>query len=146
MFLSVFLIPITAVSIAVRTVPQEEREDGMTYQHLAILKLKVKEKVQGALVLVTALASMYLFSALGVRGTPNRSIFWAGVAGAMTLGVAALREFFSVVSRSSQTTGDGLAGPSSGLSEASNVSADPRLSMGSLEEDMIIVSMVLSST
>ena len=75
MFLSVYLVIITAVAIASRTVPQEERGEGMTYTNLVILRLKAKEKVQGALGVITALVSMYLFSILGVEGAPNQSLF-----------------------------------------------------------------------
>ena len=48
----------------------------MTYTNLAILRLKLKEKVQGSLGVITALVSMYLFSVLGVEGAPNRSLGW----------------------------------------------------------------------
>ena len=68
MYLSVYLVIITIVSIANRTVPQEERGKGMTYIELAILRLNKKEKVQGSLGVVTALVSMYLFSVLGIEG------------------------------------------------------------------------------
>ena len=45
MLLSMYLVIITMVAIASRTVPQEERREGMTYSNLAILRLKKKEKV-----------------------------------------------------------------------------------------------------
>jgi len=78
MFLSVYLAIITAVSIASRTVPQEARGEGITYSNLAILRLRMKEKVQGALGVITALASMYLFSDLGVEGEPNDILLYIG--------------------------------------------------------------------
>eukprot|EP00518_Triparma_eleuthera_P000213 CAMPEP_0182459934 /NCGR_PEP_ID=MMETSP1319-20130603/4947_1 /TAXON_ID=172717 /ORGANISM="Bolidomonas pacifica, Strain RCC208" /LENGTH=150 /DNA_ID=CAMNT_0024658953 /DNA_START=124 /DNA_END=573 /DNA_ORIENTATION=+ len=45
--LSMSLAIIAIASIASRTVPQEERGEGITYSNLAILRLKMKEKVQG---------------------------------------------------------------------------------------------------
>ena len=49
MFLSVYLATIRTVSIAKKTVPQDERGQGMTFNNLGILRLKRREKVQGAL-------------------------------------------------------------------------------------------------
>ena len=46
----------------------------MTYSNLTILRLKKREKVQGALGVVTALVSMYLFSVLGVEGKPTSGV------------------------------------------------------------------------
>ena len=43
---------------------------------------------------VTALASMYLFSVLGVKGSPNRRVFWIGGAGAVTMGLTGLMEIW----------------------------------------------------
>ena len=142
-YLSVYLVTITAVSIASRTVPQEERGDGMTYSNLAILRLKMKEKVQGALGVVTALMSMYLFSVLGVEGVPNRSLLWVGGAGFVTLGVTALIEFAYIAFGRSVSTGDEQVGSSSGnLGEPSNVSAEQRLSLSNVGENMTVAGLV----
>ena len=54
-----------------KAVSREEREDGLTYEKLVILRLKPRQKIQGALGVVTALTSMYLFSVLGVQGDPK---------------------------------------------------------------------------
>ena len=145
MCLSVYLVIITAVAIASRTVPQEERGKGMTYSNLAILRLKVKEKVQGVFGLVTALVSMYLFSVLGVEGTQNGALRWVGGAGAVTLGVAALIEFASVAFGRLVLTGDDQAGSTPGsLGEPSNFSAEEedRLSLGDVEENMTVAGLV----
>eukprot|EP00518_Triparma_eleuthera_P009738 CAMPEP_0182469246 /NCGR_PEP_ID=MMETSP1319-20130603/16781_1 /TAXON_ID=172717 /ORGANISM="Bolidomonas pacifica, Strain RCC208" /LENGTH=61 /DNA_ID=CAMNT_0024669527 /DNA_START=1 /DNA_END=182 /DNA_ORIENTATION=+ len=56
----------------------------MTYSNLAILRLKVKEKVQGAVGVITVLVAMYLFSVLGVEGAPNETIFWVELGGFVT--------------------------------------------------------------
>ena len=143
MFLSCYLVLITMVSIASMTVPQEQRGEGITYSNLAILRLKMKEKVQGALGVVAALVSMYLFSVLGVEGAPNETIKWMGLAGAMTLGVAALIEFASIAFRRSVLTGDGQSVSSSGiLHEPSNIGAEQRLSLSNLEENTTVAGFV----
>ena len=143
LFLSVYLVIITAVGIASRTVPQGERGEGMTYSNLAILRLKEKEKVQGALGVVTALASMYLFSVLGVEGTPNRSLEWVGQAGTVTLVVAGIIEGAYIAFGRSVSTGDDEAGSSPGsLGEPSNVSSEQRLSLANVEENMTVAGLV----
>ena len=134
MFLSVYLVLITAVGIASRTVPQEERGDSMTYSNLAILRLKMKEKVQGVLGVITSLVSMYFFSVLGVEGTQNGSLLWVGLAGAVTLGAAALIEFASVAFGRSDSTDDDQARP--------RVRASRSLSLSNIEENMIVATLV----
>ena len=116
----------------------------MTYSNLAILRLKKREKIQGALGVVTALVSMYLFSVLGVEGAPNRSLFWVGLAGVATLLIAALIEFASIAFGSSVSAVDSHPGSSSGsLSQPSNVSAEEdRLSLGDVEENMTVAGLV----
>ena len=142
--LSCYLAIITAVSVASRTVPQDERVQGMTYSNLVILRLKTREKVQGALGLVTALVSMYLFSVLGVGGEPSGEIYVLGLIGAVALGVVAMIEFTTLAfGRSVSTTGDGQAGTSPGsLTQQSNVSAESRLSLRDVEENMTIMGML----
>ena len=144
MLLSMYLVIITMVAIASRTVPQEQRGDGLTYSNLAILRLKMKEKVQGSLGVVTSLMSMYLFSVLGVEGVPNGSLLWVGGAGAVTLGVAAFIEFASIAFGRSVSTGDGQAGSSSGsLGQPSNIGAEEnQLSLSNVEENMTVAGLV----
>ena len=140
--LSGYLIIITAVSVASKSVPQEERGGGITYSNLAILRMKMKEKVQGALGLVTALTSMYLFSVLGVEGAPNGSLLWVGGAGVLTWVIAGLIEFASIAFGRPVSTGDGQAGSSVSLGEPSNIGAEERLSLGNVEENMTIAGLV----
>ena len=119
------------------------RNAGITYSNLAILRLKMKEKVQGSLGVVTSLMSMYLFSVLGVEGVPNGSLLWVGGAGAVTLGVAAFIEFASIAFGRSVSTGDGQAGSSSGsLGQPSNIGAEERLSLSNVEENMTVAGLV----
>eukprot|EP00518_Triparma_eleuthera_P013574 CAMPEP_0182476708 /NCGR_PEP_ID=MMETSP1319-20130603/29577_1 /TAXON_ID=172717 /ORGANISM="Bolidomonas pacifica, Strain RCC208" /LENGTH=96 /DNA_ID=CAMNT_0024677817 /DNA_START=37 /DNA_END=324 /DNA_ORIENTATION=+ len=64
MWLSVYTAIISGVTIAHSTVPKNDRGEGLMFTNIATLKFKIKEKVQGALGVVTALVSMYLFSVL----------------------------------------------------------------------------------
>ena len=84
MFLSVYVVLVTCVTICSQTV-DEERGEGLTWLNLALLDLKKREKMQGTLGLFTALNSMYLFSALGVQGEPDPVVYWLGFAGFVTL-------------------------------------------------------------
>eukprot|EP00518_Triparma_eleuthera_P004554 CAMPEP_0182455562 /NCGR_PEP_ID=MMETSP1319-20130603/1692_1 /TAXON_ID=172717 /ORGANISM="Bolidomonas pacifica, Strain RCC208" /LENGTH=173 /DNA_ID=CAMNT_0024653655 /DNA_START=1 /DNA_END=522 /DNA_ORIENTATION=+ len=141
--LSCYLLIITTVAIASRTVPQEERGEGITYSNLAILRLKMKEKVQGSLGMITALVSMYLFSVLGVEGAPNYTILGVGGVGVVTLGVAALIEFYSIAFGRSGSTGDSqAAGPSGSLNEAIKYRSERRLSSGKIADDMVVAGLV----
>ena len=144
MFLSIFMSIIALISIARRTVPQgERRETHVTYSNLAILRLKMKEKVQGAFGVVTALVAMYLFSVLGVEGAPNDTNNLVGVAGTVTLSVAAVIEFTSIASRGPRSTGDDQAGiTSASLGETNDVGAERRLSVGRVGDDMVIAGLV----
>ena len=119
----------------------------MTCSNLAILRLKMKERVQGALGVVTALVSMYLFSVLGVEGAPDESIRLLGLAGGVTLLLAGLIEFASLASLAcgaNISTGDGRAGSSSGsVGRPSNVSAEEdQLSLRDVAENMTIIDIV----
>ena len=49
MFLSVYAVVVFIVTVASNTVPREFRGEGVTFANLAIFRLKIKEKVQGAL-------------------------------------------------------------------------------------------------
>ena len=142
-YVAAYLGIIAAVSLASRTAPQEERGEGMTYINLAILRLKGKEKVQGALGVIAALVSMYLFSVLGVEGAPNRSLLWLGGVGGLTLLVAALIELAYIAFGRSVSTGDGQAGSSSGiLNEPSNVRRSRSASIGNIAENMTFAALV----
>ena len=134
--LSVFLVIITIVSIASKAVSREVRGEGLTYENLAILRLKKRQKIQGSLVLITVMASMYLFSVLGVKGDPNESVFVTGGSGAITLGLAVLIEMFTLVKRSGT---EEPTGTSSGLGD---FKSEKRLSLGKIEDDMTIAGLV----
>ena len=144
-FLSVYVCITIGISLASRTVPQQEKGEGMTYSNLAILRLKVKEMVQGALGVITALASMYLFSFLGVEGEYNATILWMGSAGLETLLIAAIVEGASIAFGRLGSAGGSQAGSSSAsLGETSNFSAvvEEQLSLEDVEENMTFAGLV----
>ena len=145
LWLSAYLVVITTISIVRKAVTKEVRGEGLTHSNLAILKLEKREKVQGALGLVTTLASMYLFSVLGVRGYPNFTTYVVGAVGMATISVAALIEMFTLTY--GESFGEELPtvsteAPRRDLSGASDFRSDRRLSLGKVANDMAVASFV----
>ena len=132
-WLSIYLTIITAISIVSKAVSSEERGKGLTYENLAILRLKWRQKVQGALGLVTALASMYLFSVLGVQGEPNGLIRILGGVGFVALVITASIEASELVFGISEGRGQ-----PAGVSESHSRS----FSLGGIEGEMTVAGMV----
>ena len=89
MCLSLYLVLVTSVSIARKV---SGNEDFTTYEHLATLKLTMRERVQGLMLIVTALSTLFLFSVLGVKGESNISILIIGERRRVSV---AKRHFFS---------------------------------------------------
>ena len=144
-FLSIYLVIITAVSFANKAVSKEGRGEGLTYKNLAIMRLKKREKITGALGAVTALASMYIFSVLGVKGEYNGTIYVVGGVGAGTLGVAALIEMFVLAfgeTRRVELPEGNYQAPKGGLSGASKFSSGRRLSLGRVGDDMKVAGFI----
>ena len=145
MYLSVYLAAITAMSICSKAVSKEDRGEGLTYKNLAILRLKKMQKVQGALGVVTALTSMYLFSFLGVRGDPNDRIGIFGAAGAATLIIALLIEVYILVFGGlrgvEQPAGTSKAAKMS-LSGARGFRSSRSISLSRITDDMAIAGVV----
>ena len=84
-----------------------------------------------------------LVEVLGVEGTPNQTIIWVGLAGAIALLVAGLIELASIAFRRSNSTGDGQAGSTSGsLGQPGNIGAEERLSLSNIEENMTVAGLV----
>ena len=127
--------------------PRAERGEGVTYADLAILKLGTRQKVQGALGVITALTSMYLFSILGVEGPPNVSLWQSGAVGLITIGLAVLIEMFALVTGG--TGWDGTSAISSGEGEnatntrvATEGSEGQRISLAKFGDDMVVAGMI----
>ena len=145
LFLSIYLATITAVSLASKAVSREQRGEGLTYESLAILMLKKREMIQGALGVITTLVSMYLFSVLGVQGDPNVANGVIGAVGGVTLGIAALIEVFTLTFGDSQG-GEQSAGISMAsrrdLSGAGDFASEKRFSIAKGGDDITIMGMV----
>ena len=131
-----YLWIITSISIASKTVSREEKGEGLTFKNLAILMLKKTEKIQGDLGVVTALASMYLFSVLGVKGNPNATNLMVVAVGAISLLFAAGTEFFTLAFGGSER-GDQPIGTPTRDSRSNRT-----ISLGGIEGDMTVAGFV----
>ena len=105
------------------------------------MRLKHREKLQGALGVVTTLTSMYLFSALGVQGDRNDTIWRIGAVGAVAIGIATLIEMFALAlgrSMPSEQPAGISKEPRRVLSGASDSRSDRRLSPCKVSEEIIV--------
>ena len=105
MFLSAYLAVFTCISTMSKVVPGDERGEVLTYDRLTVLRLGLRQQVQGALLLITALASMCLFSVLGVKGSQNVLIDMFGGAGLLTSVFAVLIEMIAIAFGESREPG-----------------------------------------
>ena len=92
MFLSFYLAILTGLSIASKTVPKSvQRETAWDISSIASLKgLKWWQQIQGGLVTITAIASLYLLSILGVEENKNSVVLNVGGVGGLSMMFAAL--------------------------------------------------------
>ena len=145
LWLSIYLFIITSLSFLSKAVSREERSEGLTYKNLAILRLETKGKIQGVFGVITALASMYLFSVLGVEGNPNDTNFVVGAAGMMTLMVSVLIEMLALAMERSmqadQPVGATSETPRRSLSGRTFLS-ERRLSLGNVSREMTVAGLV----
>ncbi|GMH98819.1 hypothetical protein TrST_g13130 [Triparma strigata] len=91
MFLSLYLVLLTMLSMVNKTVPKSVQiETAWELSSIASLKgLKWWQQIQGGLVTITAIVSLYLLSVLGVEGKEN--IVWiVGAIGLVSRGIACL--------------------------------------------------------
>jgi hypothetical protein len=92
MFLSLYLVILTTLSMASKSVPKSVQiETASELSSIASLKgLKWWQQIQGGLMTITAIASMYLLGNLGVEGNEDSMVVIVGGAGAVSLLVAGL--------------------------------------------------------
>ena len=92
LLLSMYLAILTTMSIVSKTVPKSvQRETAWELSSIASLKgLKWWQQIQGGLVIITAIASLYLLSVLGVEGNENSMVWIIGAIGAISLIFASL--------------------------------------------------------
>ncbi|GMI01324.1 hypothetical protein TrLO_g1123 [Triparma laevis f. longispina] len=95
MLLSIYLAVITTLSIASKTVPKSvQRETAWelsSISPIASLKgLKWWQRMQGGLITITAIASLYLLGWLGVEGNENSTVWIVGALGLLIIIFAGL--------------------------------------------------------
>ena len=92
MCLSGYLVLLTALSIVSKTVPKiVQRETAWGLSSIASLKdLKWWQQIQGGLMVVTAISSLYLLGWLGVEGNGNSAVWIVGAVGGISILVAAM--------------------------------------------------------
>ncbi|GMI01521.1 hypothetical protein TrVE_jg12109 [Triparma verrucosa] len=89
LYLSSYLAIFTNLSIVSKAVPRSvQKSTAFELSALCTLELELWQKVQGICVSVSALASLYLLSALGVEGDENPLVWIAGGFGLVSIGVA----------------------------------------------------------
>ena len=145
MFLSLNLAVIAIISIGGKVVTTKERGEGLTYETLAILKLNLRHKIQGTLLVITVMTSFYLFSVLGVEGDANTTILYAGGVGMLTTGIATLIEMFYLAvagSRVMQQAACTSVVTRPALSGAQAFLSDRRLSLSKVEKDIATMGIV----
>ena len=92
LLLSMYLAILTTMSIVSKTVPKSvQRETAWELSSIASLKgLKWWQQIQGGLMIIMAISSLYLLSVLGVEGNEKDRVSIVGATGASTIIFAAL--------------------------------------------------------
>ena len=82
-----YLAMLTGLSIVSKSVPKSvQREMAWELSSIASLKgLKWWQQIQGGFTTITAIASLYLLSVLGVEGNENSMVFIIGAIGVMSI-------------------------------------------------------------
>ena len=92
MLLSLYLAIFTSVSMVSKTVPKSvQREMSLELSSIVSLKgLRRWQLLQGALMTINAIVSLYLLSFLGAEGNNNSLVGYVGAIGVVSLGTAAI--------------------------------------------------------
>ncbi|GMH98631.1 hypothetical protein TrVE_jg11953 [Triparma verrucosa] len=91
--LSVYLVVVCTVRLVSRAISSGDRM-GRTFENLATLELRRREKVQVILLMITLLVSLFLFSNLGVHGEASELVRYAGSLGGVAIALTAVIEFY----------------------------------------------------
>ncbi|GMH82038.1 hypothetical protein TrST_g3249 [Triparma strigata] len=141
LYLSVYLLVLTTLSIFSKSTPRSvQRATAWEYSAVATLNLKWWQKLQGGLMAVTALCSLYLLSALGVERDLRSNIGNVGAIGFLALMFAVLIGMFSLndTLEVRQTSGTlSGAGGAEGRGRASRA-----ISAGEMQDGMILGSLL----
>ena len=124
----------TASSVVRKVVPSEERETVLTYEILAVMRLKWFQQLQGVMVTLTALASMFLFSSLGVKGVESFQYNMIGGIGLITTAIYLLIDILTLVSEQRRRPAAADRKP-----RMSAIASERRLSISKLSGDLISI-------
>ena len=91
--LSVYLIVVCTVNLVSRAISSGDRM-GRTFENLATLELRRREKFQVILLMITLLVSLFLFSNLGVHGESSELVKTASAVGGIAIALTAVIEFY----------------------------------------------------
>ena len=132
MFLSIYLCFLVGLTLPRKVLSRKERDIGLTYENITILRLSRRQNIQ--VVVITTLASMYLFSILGDQGEYNYTVNYIGLGGMVAITAAVVIEVLNLV-----------IGKSANLVREQNVSLNTQeggLSLSRFTDDMTITGMV----
>ncbi|GMH63274.1 hypothetical protein TL16_g03669 [Triparma laevis f. inornata] len=138
LYLSVYLLVLTTLSIFSKSTPKSvQRATAWEYSAVATLNLKWWQKLQGGLMAVTALCSLYLLSALGVERDLRSNVGNVGALGFIILMLAVIIGMFSLsdtleVRQHSGTLSGGLEDRRGGRA----------ISAGEMQDGMILGSLL----
>ena len=131
-YLSCYVAMMTASSAVRKVVPSEERETVLTYEILAGMRLKWFQQLQGLMATLTILASMFLFSSLGVKGKYSFKYNTIGYIGLITTAIYLLIDILTLVSEQRRQPAAADRKP-----RMSAIASERRLSISKLSGDLI---------
>ncbi|GMI01543.1 hypothetical protein TrLO_g10204 [Triparma laevis f. longispina] len=140
LILSLYLAVLTALSIVSKTVPKSvQRETVWELSSIATLKgLKWWQGIQGGLMTITAIVSLFLLSVLGVEGNENSMLWLVGAMGGGGIGFAALISLIMLV----RTRNEEPQNTNTTTVESPKQRSARRFSAGDIEENAIALALV----
>ncbi|GMH51905.1 hypothetical protein TrST_g8216 [Triparma strigata] len=137
-YLSVFLVMLTALSIVSKTMPESvQREKAWELSSIATLKgFKWWQRVQGGLITITAIASLYILSWLGVEGKEKDRIWIVGSIGLVSILVYVLIGMKMLVQTSNEQQ------PNTTVESPTTQRSYRTFSSGQVEEEMHAVALI----
>ena len=140
MCLSGYLVILTTLSIASKTVPKSvQRETALELASIASLKgLKRWQQIQGGLTIITAITSLCLLSVLGVEEDENIMILFVGGLGGASIGIATLINMTMLI----KTRNEHLRNPASIVELPPTQRSDRSFSASDIEENAIGLALV----
>ncbi|GMH98961.1 hypothetical protein TrST_g10973 [Triparma strigata] len=141
LFLSLYLVTLTTVSIFSKAVPKSvQRETAFELSAIASLKdLKRWQVIQGGLMTVSGIVSLYLLGGLGVKGNDNEMVVIVGSTGLFSMFFACLVNATMLVRvrNEHQRRGDDIE-----MSRKDGSRSARAVSSGQVEEGMFAAALV----